>query len=176
MIDFSNNSIISVTVQYRLGIFGYLASPQMGDGLNAGLRDAAAALQWVQDYIHLFGGDPNQVTVGGESAGASFVLNLLAAQSVEGRSSLFNYAYAASPAMRPQGDCATGFWKQQWEEISSAAGCYDDISCMRNASVSKLRILNSDVSLSWEDTSRTLIRAVLWIHNAWTQRPTCHLH
>ena len=64
MVQLSKNSIIHVTVQYRLGIFGNLQSPQMGDGLNAGLKDAAWSLQWVQDNIHLFGGDPNRVTIG----------------------------------------------------------------------------------------------------------------
>lgn len=44
--------------------------------LNAGLLDMELALQWVQNYIHLFGGDPRRVTIGGESAGAGAVMLL----------------------------------------------------------------------------------------------------
>lgn len=59
-------------MNYRLGAFGFLAGPTLqaeGGVSNAGLYDQRLALQWVQDNIHLFGGDPNQVTVMGESAG-----------------------------------------------------------------------------------------------------------
>lgn len=62
-------------MNYRLGAFGFLAGPTLqaeGGVSNAGLYDQRLALEWVQDNIHLFGGDPNQVTVMGESAGGKF--------------------------------------------------------------------------------------------------------
>jgi carboxylesterase type B len=61
-----------VALNYRLGALGWIAGPTVqasGAVSNAGLYDQRLALKWVQDNIHLFGGDPSQVTVMGESAG-----------------------------------------------------------------------------------------------------------
>lgn len=67
--------VIFVALNYRLGALGWLAGPTLqgaGGVSNAGLYDQRLALEWVQKYIHLFGGDPAQVTVMGESAGGRF--------------------------------------------------------------------------------------------------------
>lgn len=76
--------IVTVTVSYRLGVFGFLAlpalaaeSPQHAAG-NYGLLDQVASLRWVRANIARFGGDPAQVTIGGESAGAISVSALMA--------------------------------------------------------------------------------------------------
>lgn len=64
--------IIFVALNYRLGAMGWLSGPTLqaaGGVSNAGLYDQRLALEWVQKYIHLFGGDPNQITLMGESAG-----------------------------------------------------------------------------------------------------------
>ena len=144
MVNLANNSIIAITVQYRLGLFGFLASPEMGDGLNAGLKDAVGSLQWVQDYIHLFGGDPNRVTIGGESAGASFVYTMLAGQAGSTKP-LFHAAFASSGS-GPGTDCDKAEHKATWETVSRAAGCYDNLACLRNVSSTRLRVLNGLVS------------------------------
>ncbi|SPO04632.1 related to cholinesterase [Cephalotrichum gorgonifer] len=68
--------MIYVAMNYRLGAFGWLSGLEVerdGD-LNAGLLDQRLALEWIQQYIHLFGGDKNRVTVMGESAGAGSTL------------------------------------------------------------------------------------------------------
>ncbi len=72
----AQNGIVSLTVNYRLGIFGSYAHPELsketsyhGSG-NYGLLDQAAALLWVKNNIAAFGGDPNKVTIAGESAGS----------------------------------------------------------------------------------------------------------
>ena len=66
--------VVVVRVSYRLGVFGYL-SPSGVD--NLGLRDQILALRWVHDNIGAFGGDPDRVTVFGQSAGADSVLSLM---------------------------------------------------------------------------------------------------
>lgn len=68
--------VVVVTVNYRLGMLGYLRSPDISDG-NLGLADQLAALQWVHDNIAAFGGDPDAVTIAGQSAGAHSVQCLL---------------------------------------------------------------------------------------------------
>lgn len=72
----SKKGIVVVTVNYRLGLFGFLAHPELtaetaykGSG-NYGLMDQAASLEWVKDNISAFGGDPSKITIAGESAGS----------------------------------------------------------------------------------------------------------
>ncbi|KAH8649248.1 carboxylesterase family protein [Xylariales sp. PMI_506] len=72
---------VFVALGYRLGAFGWLSGPkfQSSGTPNVGLRDQRFALEWVQKYVHLFGGDPKQVTVMGESAGAGSIMYHIAA-------------------------------------------------------------------------------------------------
>lgn len=81
---------VVVTLSYRLGAFGFLGN------LNLGILDQIAALQWVQTNIAAFGGDPNNVTIFGESAGGCSVVALMAAQSASG---LFSRAWAMSASL-----------------------------------------------------------------------------
>lgn len=72
----ARQGIVTVTVNYRLGAFGFLAHPELTQESpnhasgNYGLLDQAAAIQWVHDNIAAFGGDPQHITIGGESAGS----------------------------------------------------------------------------------------------------------
>ncbi|KAG5879329.1 hypothetical protein JTB14_030192 [Gonioctena quinquepunctata] len=79
---FLDNGIIVVTFNYRVGPFGFLST---GDGVipgNMGLKDQLMAMKWVKNNIHLFGGDPNKVTLSGRSAGgASVTYHILSPQS-----------------------------------------------------------------------------------------------
>jgi para-nitrobenzyl esterase len=73
--------VVVVRVSYRLGVLGYL-SPSGVD--NLGLRDQIQALQWVHDNIGAFGGDPDRVTVFGQSAGADSVFSLMMCEQTAG--------------------------------------------------------------------------------------------
>jgi para-nitrobenzyl esterase len=79
---------IGVSLNYRLGPFGWLSLSQYGgvfaDATNLGLQDIITALQWVQENIAHFGGDPRNVTVTGHSAGAYSTIGLLAAPAADG--------------------------------------------------------------------------------------------
>jgi len=86
--------VVLVTINYRLGIFGYLHMPELeGAAANAGQLDQIAALEWVRDNIERFGGDPENVTIFGESAGGMAVSTLMAMPAAEG---LFHKAIAQS--------------------------------------------------------------------------------
>jgi para-nitrobenzyl esterase len=75
--------VVAVTVNYRLGIFGYLAIDDVSPA-NLGLLDQIAALRWVRENIAGFGGDPANVTILGQSAGADSVSYLMIADGAEG--------------------------------------------------------------------------------------------
>lgn len=95
----ARGDVIVVTLQYRLGPFGYLAHPALADGDtpagNYGLLDQIAALRWVQANIAAFGGDPSRVTIFGESGGAVDVCALYASPLAAG---LFSGAIMESGA------------------------------------------------------------------------------
>jgi len=90
--------IIFVAINYRLGLYGWLGGAN--DTIpNLGLHDQLRALEWLQQYISLFGGDPNQVTVIGESAGASSIVFHIT--SYRGNTRLpFQRAIPQSPAFQ----------------------------------------------------------------------------
>lgn len=100
---YARRGVVFVSINYRLGVLGWLAhpalsaeSPEQVSG-NYGLLDQIQALRWVQENIAAFGGDPDNVTIMGESAGALSVAYLLASPRARG---LFHKAIAESPNLR----------------------------------------------------------------------------
>ncbi|XP_059048779.1 uncharacterized protein LOC131844012 [Achroia grisella] len=81
---FVDRNIVFVTINYRLNIEGFLCLGIKEAPGNAGLKDQVAALKWIQENIKAFGGDPNQVTLFGESAGAASVSFLLLSPAAKG--------------------------------------------------------------------------------------------
>ena len=99
--------VIVVKISYRLGAEGYIWHPEMGVG-NLGLEDQKTALRWIRRHIASFGGDPDNVTVFGQSAGAHSIASLIAsADDVEpitnvprfGGETLFHRAILQSPPL-----------------------------------------------------------------------------
>ncbi len=80
--SFARSGIVCISINYRLGVEGFLPIP--GIPTNLGLRDMLAALRWVQENAAAFGGDPTKITVFGESAGAMAISNLVASPLAKG--------------------------------------------------------------------------------------------
>lgn len=119
---FARDGVVCVTINYRLGADGFL---DVGDDVtNVGIRDQIAALEWVRDNIADFGGDPSQVTVAGESAGALSIGTLLSSPKAAG---LFHRAIPQSGAghhVLPRADA-----QEVAKELASRLG----IDCTREA-------------------------------------------
>ena len=84
--NFARDGVVLVAINYRLGPLGYFAHPALGKDQrgNYGLMDQVAALQWVRRNVAAFGGDPDNVTIFGESAGGASTLAILATPSAKG--------------------------------------------------------------------------------------------
>jgi para-nitrobenzyl esterase len=107
---FARDGVVLVTVNYRLGVSGFLDIP--GAPPNRGLLDVLAALNWVRNAISAFGGDPANVTVCGQSAGATLVGALLATPEATG---LFHHAIMQS------GSGTGAFTPEQADRVTNAA-------------------------------------------------------
>ncbi|KIM47457.1 hypothetical protein M413DRAFT_62494 [Hebeloma cylindrosporum] len=133
--------VIYAAMNYRVSAFGFLASQevqQAGVG-NAGLVDQRVALQWVQKYINLFGGDNTKVTLWGQSAGAiSVSLQMLA---YGGNSSdLFRGAFMQSGSPIPIGNLTGG--QAYYDSLVDQTNCTtsnDTLSCLRQAPYDALK-------------------------------------
>lgn len=132
--------IVVVTLNYRLGALGFLAHPALGPkGAvgNYGLQDQQAALRWVHDNISAFGGDPDKVTIAGESAGGMSVCDHMVAPESK---DLFRAAIIQSAPCQAQ--LALPAAETISEDYARDAGCGDPATaaaCLRALPVDKLR-------------------------------------
>ena len=135
----AEQGVVVVSINYRLGALGFLAHPELsaespqGISGNYGLMDQIAALRWIERNISVFGGDPDNVTIAGESAGALSVMWLMTAPQAHGLfdKAIMQSAYMiSSPALKePQNGHPSaesiGIWLQQQLEASDLAALRD---------------------------------------------------
>jgi len=140
--QFARAGAVLVTVNYRVGVFGYLAHPLLsaesphGSSGNYGLLDQLAALRWVREEIAAFGGDPTRVTAFGESAGGASVALLLVSPLARG---LVDRVIMQSPgSFRPLCPLADA------EQAGTVVG--DDLAAMRALSAEALLAFNGKIN------------------------------
>lgn len=151
----SEQNVVLVTLNYRLGTLGFFAHPDLAaeDGSypyagNQGLLDQRAALEWVRDNILAFGGDPEKVTIFGESAGSWNVCAHVVSPMSEG---LFHRAISQS------GGCSFGTRsmddaQSNAQAVSAALACdgeEDELACLRATPVQELldNVINPGISV-----------------------------
>ncbi|KAK4503306.1 hypothetical protein PRZ48_006734 [Zasmidium cellare] len=158
LIEASEGNLIVVSFNYRVGPYGFLASNDLkAEGnLNAGFHDQLAAIQWVQDHISAFGGDPTQVTLFGTSVGGGSVV-------------LHNLAYGGSPPS----NVSTPTWSAgigesiylpsvltvdqaqfQYDHLLAATNC-SNLSCLRAVPSSLLQ--ESNVAIPFPGQQETAL-------------------
>lgn len=160
--EWASKDVVLVSINYRLGVFGFLTHPELSaespDGVsgNYGILDQIEALNWIQKNIEQFGGDPNNVTIFGQSAGGGSVKTLCESPLARGK---FHKAVIMSAGgLSIPGDRAMGrpvLSMQEGEkrnkEILDWAG-FTDLSKMRAASTETLYALStiySAVNKTW---------------------------
>lgn len=131
---------VVVSINYRLGVFGFMPHPGFDANNNGGyaLEDQRLAMRWVKNNIAAFGGDPENITLAGESAGgASACMHLLTPEQSEG---LFHKAIIQSAACSFQLRSAKD-WNEFGSKVAKEVGCTDPshaVACMRGKGVQEL--------------------------------------
>ncbi len=150
---FVERGVVVVSINYRLGALGWLAHPALSAETpdkvsgNYGLMDQIQALRWVRDNIGAFGGDPDNVTIAGESAGALSVMFLMAAPEARG---LFHRAIAQSAYMITQPPLRDGTYAN-WPDAETAGSAL--AAGLGAADAAALRALGAEAIV--EGTART---------------------
>ncbi|CAG03439.1 unnamed protein product, partial [Tetraodon nigroviridis] len=142
--------VVVVVIQYRLGVLGFLSTGDKHMPGNIGLLDQVQALKWVQEHIHNFGGDPDLVTIFGESAGGVSVSLLLLSPLSEG---LFRHAIAES------GTAAMHIFAQDDPQpvlqfVANVSGCSTESTektadCIKNLDVEAILPLTKEKELRY---------------------------
>ena len=143
----TKGKLVVVTLNYRLNLFGFLAHPALdaeGHAFgNYGIMDMQAVLQWVKRNAAAFGGDPNNVTVGGQSAGAGASTAIVVSPASKG---LVQRAIFQSGGYTPFATKATA--EDRGRKFAAAAGCTkgDVAKCLRALPAAKIAALAGSAS------------------------------
>ena len=141
LIAASDMNIVVVEINYRVGPYGFIAGSEI-DSANNGLRDQRKALEWVQKYIHLFGGNPKHVVMGGDSAGAASVTLQLTAFG--GRNdNLFHGTAAESQSFATV--LTVNESQYQYDNLVIRIGCVgasSSLACLKNKTAAEIQAVN----------------------------------
>ncbi len=135
-----SGEVVVVTINYRLSVFGFLAHPRLtaedphDSSGSYGSLDQVAAIQWVHDNIENFGGDPDNVTIFGESAGGWSVCTMLATPLNKGK---IHRAILESGGCETSASMGKGY--EQARNTAQQVGCDpDDLECLRHVPAEEL--------------------------------------
>ena len=157
--------VVVVTINYRLGALGFLATESLaaesGDDSagNYGIKDQVAALDWVRRNISIFGGDPDNVTIFGESAGGISVCTLMGAPAADGlyhRAIIESGVSCAEVAEERDATLLSPSAIEQGEQMAEDLGCppgIEQLNCLRSADVDDLVGAAALTGLLFGDTS-----------------------
>lgn len=155
--------VVVVNINYRLGALGYLATEALaeegaGSSGNYGLRDQMEALRWVQSNILAFGGDPENVTVFGESAGAISVCSLFGVPEADGlyHKAIMESGMCSLTETEQAGGMSTSSAFEMGANAVDAVGCSDatdELACLREVPVEELVALSSFTELLGGDAT-----------------------
>ncbi|KAI9616592.1 hypothetical protein H4Q26_010990 [Puccinia striiformis f. sp. tritici PST-130] len=137
--------VIHVTANHRLNAFGFLGGKEVGEaGVgNLGLKDQRLTMEWIKTHISQFGGDPDKVTIYGESSGAISVSHHLLAFKGQ-HNNLFRAAICHSGTAIPIGKLSDGAGQHAFDHIAQFVDCgdaSDKLACLRKAPYKKLLII-----------------------------------
>ena len=146
----SRGDVVLVTLNYRLGLLGGLATKNLLKGSNF-IRDQIAALKWVQKYIRSFGGDPDNVTIFGQSAGGQSVTALLSSSAAKGT---FHKAILQSNPLDLPSYSREIYDKQITPNVARALGCLNTeekelVDCLKKVDSTKFAY-NSTLDYAFE--------------------------
>lgn len=136
--------VISITANYREGIFGFLAHPELTaespnhSSGNYGFLDQAAAIKWVYDHIAAFGGDPNKITIAGESAGSFSVSALMASPLVKDK--IAGVIGSSGAQFSPSATQPLAFAEEKGKRLIESVG-YKDIASLRALPADQLQMV-----------------------------------
>ncbi|RAL12660.1 carboxylesterase family protein [Aspergillus homomorphus CBS 101889] len=146
--------IIYIAMNYRVGIFGFADSPALAanDSQNVGLLDQRLALEWVQKHISAFGGDPERVTIAGESDGATAVGLQITAYGGRGHKAPFQRAIMESGSPMADTDTASNISAVHTAQLTQIVNCTAststaELQCLRALSMQQLNV----AAVAYED-------------------------
>ncbi|KQQ62720.1 carboxylesterase/lipase family protein [Microbacterium sp. Leaf320] len=147
--NFNRDGVVTVSISYRLGFdgFGWIEDAPS----NRGVRDWLLALEWVQQNIASFGGDPGRVTIAGQSAGGGAVLTLL---GMEAAQHLFHGVYAISGAL---GDVSAPRAEAFGRALAAAAGVDPTVAGLSTVSEDRLLALQKKATQLGPSSMTTMI-------------------
>lgn len=148
----AHGELVVVTVQYRVGPFGFLAGRDVKESgaLNAGLLDQELALKWVQEHISKFGGDPSRVAIYGESAGAGSVLQHVVAHAGNTQPPLFRAALPSSVFLPSQYTWDDPVSEALYQTIAAQVGCTGEevFKCLRAADAQSIAVASAHATFA----------------------------